>query len=75
MQVTRPFVRIVPQMICLPSVAWGRTAPAELMQSLRIGVAIDCISYWGREQDYKVYWPCGLRFSDPTRNVPFALGE
>ncbi len=38
---------------------------------LRIGVAIDCISYWGREQDYKVYWPCGLMFSDPTRNVPF----
>jgi hypothetical protein len=42
---------------------------------VRIGVAIDCISYAGREQDYKVYWPCGLMFSDPMRNVPFALGE
>ena len=42
---------------------------------LRVGVAIDGISYWGREQDYKVYWPCGLMFSDPTRSVPFVLGR
>lgn len=40
---------------------------------LRVGVAFDGINYWGREQDFKVYWPIGLMFSDPTRNVPFAL--
>jgi hypothetical protein len=42
---------------------------------LRIGVAYDGISARGREQDFKVYWPVGLMYSDPTRNVPFALGE
>ena len=41
---------------------------------IRIGLAIDGISYWGREQDFKVYWPCGMMFSDPTRNVAFVLG-
>jgi hypothetical protein len=47
-------------------------APGEV---IRIGIAFDSISHWGREQDYKVYWPYGLMFSDPTRNVPFVLGE
>jgi len=47
-------------------------APGEIV---RIGIAFDGISYWGREQDFKVYWPIGLMFSDPTRNVPFVLGE
>jgi hypothetical protein len=47
-------------------------APGEI---LRIGVAFDGISYWGREQDFKVYWPIGLMFSDPTRNTPFELGK
>ncbi len=42
---------------------------------MRIGVAFDGVSHWGREQDFKVYWPCGLMFSDPTRNVPFVLGD
>ena len=47
-------------------------APGEIV---RIGIAFDGISYWGREQDFKVHWPIGLMFSDPTRNVPFVLGE
>jgi len=47
----------------------------QAIRILRIGVAFDGISCWGREQDYKVYWPIGLMFSDPTRNVPFALGQ
>ena len=42
---------------------------------LRIGVAFDGVSHWGREQDFKVHWPSGLMFSDPTRNVPFVLGR
>ena len=42
---------------------------------LRVGVAFDGINAWGREQDFKVYWPIGLMFSDPTRNVAFVLGE
>jgi hypothetical protein len=41
---------------------------------LRVGVAFDGINRWGREQDFKVYWPIGLMFSDPTRNVPFVFG-
>ncbi len=40
---------------------------------LRIGVAFDGINAWGREQDFKVYWPVGLMFSDPTHSIPFAL--
>jgi hypothetical protein len=47
-------------------------APGEI---LRVGIAFDGITAWGREQDYKVYWPIGLMFSDPTTNVPFVLGE
>ncbi len=42
-------------------------------ETIRIGVAFDGINAWGREQDFKVYWPIGLMFSDPTRNVPFVL--
>jgi hypothetical protein len=40
---------------------------------VRIGVAFGGINAWEREQDFKVYWPIGLMFSDPTRNVPFVL--
>jgi hypothetical protein len=42
---------------------------------LRIGVAFNGVTAWGREQDFKVYWPTGLMFSDPTRNIPFVLME
>lgn len=41
---------------------------------LRIGVALDGLTRWDREQDFKVYWPASLMFSDPTRSVPFAFG-
>jgi len=44
-------------------------------EALRIGVSFDGMSVWGRSQDFKVYWPAGLMFSDPTTNVPFVLGE
>ena len=47
-------------------------APGEIV---RIGVAFDGISSWGREQDFKVYWPSGVMFSDPTRSFPFVLGQ
>lgn len=42
---------------------------------IRIGIAFDGMSAWGRSQDFKVYWPSGLMFSDPTTNVPAILGE
>jgi len=42
---------------------------------LRIGVVFGNISAWGREQDFKVNWPATLMFSDPTRSMPFVLGE
>jgi hypothetical protein len=42
---------------------------------LRIGVNFGGICAWGREQDYKVPWPSGLMFSDPTRSAPFVLGK
>jgi len=42
---------------------------------IRIGIAFDGMSAWGRSQDFKVYWPSGLMFSDPTTNVPAVLGE
>jgi hypothetical protein len=41
----------------------------------RIGVAFDGVVAWGREQDFKIYWPIGLMYSDPTTNIPFELGE
>ncbi|GAG51219.1 unnamed protein product, partial [marine sediment metagenome] len=44
--------------------------PGEIV---RIGVAFDGISSWGREQDFKVYWPTGVMFSDPTRSYPFVF--
>jgi len=44
-------------------------------ETLRIGIAFDGVTAWGREQDFKVYWPTGLMFSDPTTNVPVVLGE
>jgi len=40
---------------------------------MRVGVAFDGIAAWGRSQDFKVYWPIGLMFSDPTTNVPFVF--
>lgn len=40
---------------------------------IRIAVAFDGVCSWGREQDFKVAWPCGLMFSDPTRSVPFVF--
>ena len=46
--------------------------PGEIV---RVGVAFDGVSSWGREQDFKVYWPSGLMFSDPTRSCPFELGK
>jgi hypothetical protein len=42
---------------------------------LRVGVSLSCINAWGNEQDYKVNWPAGLMFSDPTRSCPFAFGK
>jgi hypothetical protein len=44
-------------------------------ETFRIGIAFDGVTAWGREQDFKVYWPIGLMYSDPTTNVPFILGE
>jgi len=45
-------------------------APGEI---IRIGVSFDGVCSWGREQDFKVSWPCGLMYSDPTRSVPFTF--
>jgi len=42
---------------------------------LRVGVALDGNMTWGRAQDYKVFWPNSLMFSDPTRLAPFVLKE
>jgi hypothetical protein len=42
---------------------------------LRVAVVIGGITAWGREQDYKVNWPAGMMFSDPTRSYPFVLGK
>ena len=44
-------------------------------ETVRIGIAFDGITAWGREQDFKVYWPGAVMFSDPTRSTPFALGK
>ena len=49
-----------------------KAAPGEM---LRIGVTFDGMSVWGRSQDFKVYWPTGLMFSDPTSFVPSVLGQ
>jgi hypothetical protein len=42
---------------------------------VRIGVAVDNIEHWSREQDMKFYWPGSLMYSDATRSFPFAFGE
>jgi len=42
---------------------------------MRVGVALGAVSAPGREQDYKVNWPAGLMFSDPTRSANFILGK
>jgi hypothetical protein len=47
-------------------------APGEV---IRMGVAISGMSAWGRSQDYKVYWPLGLMFSDPTSLTAFEFGR
>ena len=46
--------------------------PGEIV---RIGIAFDGITAWGRQQDFKVYWPSSVMFSDPTRSYPFELGQ
>jgi len=46
--------------------------PGEL---LRIGIALGAVSAPGREQDFKVNWPAGLMFSDPTRSGNFVMGK
>jgi len=55
----------------------GEILPTTAQQGeiVRLGVAISGMSAWGRAQDYKVYWPLGLMFSDPTSLLPFAFGE
>ena len=40
---------------------------------LRIGIAFDNLLAWGRSQDFKVYWPSNLMFSDPSRSMPFVF--
>jgi hypothetical protein len=42
-------------------------------ETMRVGIAFDGTLVWGRSQDFKVYWPIGLMFSDPTSNIPFVL--
>lgn len=42
-------------------------------ETIRLGIAIDGVEAWGREQDFKIYWPAGLMFSDPTRNMVCVL--
>lgn len=42
---------------------------------VRVGVAFDGLMAWGREQDFKVYWPSNVMFSDPTRSTPFVIGD
>lgn len=42
---------------------------------IRVGVTVGAITAHGREQDFKVGWPAGMMFSDPTRSQPFLLGE
>jgi len=42
---------------------------------IRIAVAFSGNLAWGHSQDYKVAWPAGMMFSDPTRSSSFVLGE
>ncbi|MCY3024026.1 MAG: right-handed parallel beta-helix repeat-containing protein [Planctomycetota bacterium] len=42
---------------------------------VRIAVALDGLSAFGRCQDYQVDWPVGRMFADPTRSCPFVLGR
>ncbi len=42
---------------------------------IRIAVAFSGNVAWGHSQDYKVAWPAGMMFSDPTRSSAFVLGE
>ena len=44
-------------------------------ETIRVGVAFDGTTHWSREQDFKVYWPASVMFSDPTRSVPFVMGQ
>ena len=42
---------------------------------IRIAVSLNCLSAFGRCQDYMVDWPVGRMFADPTRSCPFVLGK
>ncbi len=42
---------------------------------LRLGVNVSGIIAPGRMQDFKMGWPTGLLFADPTTMYPFVLGE
>jgi hypothetical protein len=42
---------------------------------MRVGVTVGAVAAPGREQDFKVSWPAGMMFSDPTRSFPFVLVE
>jgi hypothetical protein len=44
-------------------------------ETLRIGVAFSGITAWGHSQDYKVYWPSSLMFSDPGGSSRFVVGR
>jgi hypothetical protein len=47
-------------------------APGEV---LRVAVALNGVSAFGRCQDYQIDWPVGRMFADPTRSCPFVLGK
>ena len=47
-------------------------APGEIV---RIGANFSGVVAKGREQDFKMGWPVGIMFADPTRSVPFTLGQ
>lgn len=42
---------------------------------VRIAVALNGLSAFGRCQDYQIDWPVGRMFADPTRSCPFVLGK
>jgi len=44
-------------------------------ETLRLGVNISGILAPGREQDFKMGWPSGILFADPSSLHPFVLGE
>jgi hypothetical protein len=42
---------------------------------VRIAVALNGLSAFGRCQDYQIDWPVGRMYADPTRSCPFVLGK